>query len=158
MVENELIFIPGNVPSSKNSRINTKHGSFASKTVKAYLNSLGIQSYSSSKKIVKGYVTRENEFEKLREQFEKALLNKGFPVLICFHFVRDSKRLFDFGNATEIIFDLLTAHDIIPDDNVSFIFPSIMTVDGILPNEENIRELEWYSINKECPGVLIKII
>ena len=105
-----------------------------------------------------GYVTRQNEFEKLREQFEKALLNKGFPILICFHFVRDSKRLFDFGNGTEIIMDLLTAHDIIPDDNVSFVFPSVMTIDGILPNEDNMRKLEWYSINKECPGVWIKIV
>jgi uracil DNA glycosylase len=78
--------------------------------------------------------------------------------IIWKHFIRDSNRLFDFGNATEIIFDLLTAHDIIPDDNISFIFPSIMTVDGILPNEENIRELKWYSVNKENPGVWIKII
>lgn len=158
MVENELIWIPYNTPALKNSKVKTGRGIFSSPTVKKYLRKLGIQSYSSSKKIVKGYVTRPNEFEKLREQFEKSLLNKGFPVLICFHFVRDSKRLFDFGNATEIVFDLLTAHDIIPDDNVSFIFPSIMTVDGILPNEENIRKLEWYSINKEQSGVWIKII
>lgn len=158
MVKNELIWIPYNTPALKNSKVKTGKGIFSSPTVKKYLRKLGIQSYSSGKKIVKGYVTKENEFEKLRQQFEKALLNKGFPVLICFHFVRDSKRLFDFGNATEIIFDLLTAHDIIPDDNVSFIFPSIMTVDGILPNEENIRKLEWYSINKEQPGVWIKII
>lgn len=155
---NDLIFIPYNTPALKNSKVKTASGIFSSPTVKKYLRKLGIQTYSSSKKIVKGYVTKPNEFEKLREQFEKALLNKGFPILICFHFVRDSKRLFDFGNATEIIFDLLTAHDIIPDDNVSFIFPSIMTIDGILPNEENIRELEWYSINKEVPGVWIKII
>ena len=26
------------------------------------------------------------------------------------------------------------------------------------PNEENIRELKWYSVNKENPGVWIKII
>ena len=158
MVENELIWIPYNTPALKNSKVKTSKGIFSSPTVKKYLRKLGIQSYSSGKKTVTGYVTRPNKFEKLREQFEKALLNKGFPVLICFHFVRDSKRLFDFGNATEIIFDLLTAHDIIPDDNVSFIFPSIMTVDGILPNEENIRDLEWYSINKDQAGVWIKII
>ena len=158
MVKNELIWVPYNTPALKNSKVKTGRGIFSSPTVKKYLRKLGIQSYSSGKKIVKGYVTRPNEFEKLRQQFEKALLNKGFPVLICFHFIRDSKRLFDFGNATEIIFDLLTAHDIIPDDNISFIFPSIMTVDGILPNEENIRELEWYSIDKECPGVWIKIV
>ena len=158
MVKDELIFIPYNTPALKNSKIKTGRGIFSSPTVKKYLRKLGIQSYSSGKKTVIGYVTRSNEFEKLREQFERSLLNKGFPVLICFHFVRDSKRLFDFGNATEIIFDLLTAHDIIPDDNVSFIFPSIMTVDGILPNEENIRKLEWYSINKDQAGVWIKII
>jgi hypothetical protein len=158
MVNNELIWIPYNTPALKNSKVKTSKGIFSSPTVKKYLRKLGIQSYSSGKKIVKGYVTRPNEFEKLREQFEKSLLNKEFPVLICFHFIRDSNRLFDFGNATEIIFDLLTAHDIIPDDNISFIFPSIMTVDGILPNEENIRELKWYSVNKENPGVWIKII
>jgi hypothetical protein len=158
MVNNELIWIPYNTPALKNSKVKTSKGIFSSPTVKKYLRKLGIQSYSSGKKIVKGYITRPNEFEKLREQFEKSLLNKEFPVLICFHFIRDSNRLFDFGNATEIIFDLLTAHDIIPDDNISFIFPSIMTVDGILPNEENIRELKWYSVNKENPGVWIKII
>lgn len=158
MVKNELIWAPYNTPALKNSKVKTGRGIFSSPTVKKYLRKLGIQSYSSGKKIVKGYVTKPNEFEKLREQFEKALLNKGFPVLICFHFVRDSKRLFDFGNATEIIFDLLTAHNIIPDDNVSFVFPSIMTIDGILPNEDNIRRLEWYSVNKECPGVWIKIV
>lgn len=158
MVNEDLIFVPYNTPALKNSKVKTSKGIFSSPTVKKYLRKLGIQSYSSSKKLVKGYVTRPNEFENLREQFKKALLNKGFPILICFHFVRDSKRLFDFGNATEIIMDLLTAHDIIPDDNVSFVFPSIMSVDGILPNEENIRQLEWYSINKEQSGVWLKII
>ena len=158
MVKDELIWIPYNTPALKNSKVKTGKGIFSSPTVKKYLRKLGIQSYSSSKKTVTGYVTRPNEFEQLRQQFEKSLLNKGFPVLICFHFIRDSKRLFDFGNATEIIMDLLTAHSIIPDDNVSFIFPSIMTVDGILPNEENIRELEWYSVNKDQAGVWIKII
>ena len=153
-----MIFIKHNTPALKNSKVKTSRGIFSSPTVKKYLRKLGIQSYSSGKKTVIGYVTRPNKFEKLREQFEKSLLSKGFPILICFHFVRDSKRLFDFGNATEIIMDLLTAHDIIPDDNVSFVFPSIMTVDGILPNEKNIRELEWYSINKEESGVWIKII
>lgn len=155
---NELIFIPFNTPTLKNSKVKTSKGIFSSATVSKYLRKLGIQSYSSSKKIVKGYVNRPNEFEKLRLQFEKSILNKGFPLLICFHFVRDSKRLFDFGNGTEIIMDLLTAHDIIPDDNVSFVFPSVMSIDGILPNENNIRELEWYSINKEESGVWIKII
>jgi len=125
--------------------------------VKKYLSLLGIQRYSSSKKEVVGYKTKPNHIESLRGQFMKALENKGEPILLSFHFVRDTKRLFDFGNATELIFDLLTAHDIISDDNVSIVLPSVMTIDGILPNEDNIRELEWYSVNKEQPGVYLKI-
>jgi hypothetical protein len=152
---NNLIFIPYNTPSLKNSKIKTSKGVFSSKTVKKYLNLLGIQNYSLSKKIVKGYVNKPNIFEDLKKQFEILLKNKDFPVLIGFHFVRDSKRVFDFGNATEIVFDLLTAHDIIPDDNVKFIFPSVMTKEGILPTSENFREHQWYSIDPENPGLFL---
>lgn len=118
---------------------------------------LGIQSYSSSKKIVVGYKTRENKFESLIPEFKKLLDNKQFPVLIGFHFVRDSKRKFDFGNATEVIFDLLTAHGIIPDDNMSFVFPSVISIDGFLPTKTNINKYEWYSVDKVNPGVYINI-
>lgn len=153
-----MIFIKYNTPSLKNSKIKTSRGIFSSKTIKKYLNKLGIQSYSSSKKIVKGYVNRDNEFENLRNQFQIAFQNKPFPVLICFHFVRDTKRNFDFGNATEIIFDLLTAHNIIPDDNITFTIPSVMSIEGILPTEENMHNTQWYSVDKFNSGVWIKII
>ena len=67
----EYLFIQNNVPSLKNSKIKTSRGIFSSKTVGKYLRSLGIQSYSSSKKLVKGYVTRENEFLKTKDYFQK---------------------------------------------------------------------------------------
>ena len=51
----EYLFIGTNVPSLKNSKIKTSRGIFSSKTVGKYLRGLGIQSFSSSKKIVKGY-------------------------------------------------------------------------------------------------------
>ena len=146
MVENELIFIPGNVPSSKNSRINTKHGSFASKTVKAYLNSLGIQSYSSSKKLVKGYVNKPNLIENLREDFLKQIEGKELPLEIGFHFVRDSRRKFDFHNIVQVVLDLLTASDIIIDDSMYFAIPFPLKKDGL-----------WYSYDKYNSGVYIKI-
>ena len=147
MVNNKLIFIPGNVPSSKNSRINTKNGSFASKTVKAYLNSLGIQSYSSSKKIVKGYVNKPNLIENLREDFLKQIEGKELPLQIGFHFVRDSKRKFDFHNIVQISLDLLTAHDFIIDDNMDCVIPFALKIGG-----------GFYSVDKDDPGVYIKII
>ena len=151
-----VIFVPNNCPSLKNSKVKTSKGVFSSKTVKKYLGLLGIQTYSSGKKTVKGYVNRPNQFEALREQFNKSLENKEFPVLLGFHFVRDSKRASDFGNMTEIIFDLLTAHDIIPDDNVKFVFPVPMTKEGMLPTEQNFREHQWISIDKEGSGVYLK--
>lgn len=142
-----MIFIKGNVPSSKNSRINTQNGSFASKTVKAYLNSLGIQSYSSSKKLVKGYVNKPNLIENLREDFLKQTSGKQLPLEIGFHFVRDSKRKFDFHNIVQVILDLLTAHDFIIDDNMDCAIPFALKIDN-----------KFYSVDKECPGVWIKII
>ena len=147
MVNNELIFIPGNVPSSKNSRINTKHGSFASKTVKSYLNSLGIQSYSSSKKLVKGYVNKPNLIENLREDFLKQTSGKQLPLEIGFHFVRDSRRKFDFHNIVQVVLDLLTASDFIIDDNMDCVIPFALKRDG-----------KFYSVDKENCGVWIKII
>ena len=147
MVNNKLIFIPGNVPSSKNSRINTTKGSFASKTVKSYLNSLGIQSYSSSKKLVKGYVNKPNLIENLREDFLKQISGKQLPLEIGFHFVRSSKRKFDFHNIVQISLDLLTAHDFIIDDNMDCVIPFALKIDS-----------KFYSVDKENCGVWIKII
>lgn len=147
MVNNELIFIPGNVPSSKNSRINTNKGSFASKTVKSYLNSLGIQSYSSSKKLVKGYVNKSNLIENLREDFLKQTSGKELPLEIGFHFVRDSRRKFDFHNIVQVVLDLMTAHNIIIDDNMDCVIPFALKIDS-----------KFYSVDKENCGVWIKII
>lgn len=146
MVEKELIFIPFNVPSSKNSRINTSRGSFMSKTSKAYLTKLGIQSYSSSRKIVKGFVNKTNIIEQLRPEFEKQINGKELPLEIGFHFVRDSKRKIDFHNIVQIILDIMTASDIIIDDSMDYVIPFALKIDD-----------KFYSVNKEKSGVWIQI-
>lgn len=141
-----MIWIDGNVPSSKNSKIMTSRGLFHSKTVKKYLRKLGIQSFSVSKKTVKGYVTKENKFELLREAFIKELEGKEYPLKIGFHFVRKTKHKFDFHNAVQILADLMVAHDFIEDDNMDYFLPFPMKKSG-----------KYYSYNKEKPGVYIKI-
>lgn len=147
MVEDsELIFIPNHVPSLKNSKVKTARGIFSSKAVKKYLSALGIQTYSSSKKIVKGYVKRENLIENLRNEFEKRLSGKEPPYEFGFHFVRKSKHDFDFNNANQLVADLLVAHNIIEDDNMKYFLPYPLKIDG-----------RAYSIDKENPGVYIKI-
>lgn len=144
---NDLIFIPFNTPSLKNSKVKTSRGIFASKTVKKYLTKLGIQNFSSSRKIVKGYVKKPNLFEGIREQFAEQIKNKDQPYLVGFHFVRDSKRDFDFNNATQIINDLLVAHDMLEDDCMRVMIPVPLMIEGL-----------WYTIDKTNPGVYIKII
>ena len=141
-----MIWIPGNAPSLKNSKVKTKRGIFSSPTVSKYIRKLGIQSFNSRKKEVKGYVdrARPNQIEALRAQFEEMKVGKGNPIFIGYHQVRNSKRLFDFSNSVEIIQDLFTAHDFIVDDNVKYVFPIPMSREGVLPTSENIRTGQWY--------------
>lgn len=141
-----LIFIPFNTPSLKNSKVKTSKGIFSSKTVKKYLSNLGIQTYSTSKKTVVGYVKRPNLFEQLRPEFEKLLKNQNPPFNVGLHFVRDSKRTFDFNNASQIIADLLVAHNIIEDDNMNYFLPYPLKINN-----------QAYTIDKKNPGVYVKI-
>ena len=154
-----MMWIPGNVPSLKNSKVKTKRGIFSSPTVSKYIRKLGIQSFNSRKKEVKGYVdrTRPNQIEELRNQFEEMKVGKKNPLFIGYHHVRNSKRLFDFSNSVEVLQDLFTAHDFIEDDNVKYVFPIPMSIEGDLPTTENLRKIKWYSVDKENPGVYIKI-
>lgn len=145
-MNDDLIFIPFNTPSLKNSKVKTSRGIFPSKTVKSYLSNLGIQKYSVSRKEVTGYKTKPNKINDLKDLFKLSLEGKTPPVEIGFHFVRDSKRKFDFNNANQIIADLLVAHDIIEDDNMDFFIPYAFKM-----NEK------YYTIDKENPGVYIKI-
>jgi hypothetical protein len=154
-----MIFIPGNVPSLKNSKVKTSRGIFSSPTVNKFLRSIGIQKFNSRKKEVKGYVdlTRPNQFEALRDKFAEMRLGKGDPLIIGYHQIRNSKRLFDFSNSVELIQDLMTAHNFIEDDNVKHVFPVPMSIDGKLITENNPRAFPLYSVDKSNPGCWIKI-
>ena len=139
------IFIPGNVPSLKNSKIKTDKGIFPSKTVVKYLRSLGIKSYSSSKKIITIYRKYPYKFGPIVEPMRQELKTAKRPHVVMFHFVRDSKRKFDFINAVQIIADLLVAADIILDDDM----------DNFIPYPWR-RVGQWYSYDKDKPGVWLE--
>lgn len=126
-----MIFISGNVPSSKNSKNAVAgKGVFHSSTVKKYLSAKGIQNYSGSKKTVKGYVSKPNLFRKEIGPLKEILESMDKPILLGFHFVRDSKRHYDFHNAVQIIFDLMVAHQIIEDDDTTNIYGLPYPIDG----------------------------
>ena len=154
----DMVFVPGNVPSLKNSKVKTSRGIFHSPTVSKFIRSLGIQHFNSRKKEVKGYKDplKPNQFEALRTSFESMKHGKGEPLIIGYHQVRNSKRLFDFSNSVELVQDLMTAHDFIEDDNVKYVFPVPMSIDGRLINEADPRAFPLYSVDKNNPGVWIK--
>ena len=146
-----MIFIPGNVPSSKNSKVSTTIGKgqnsktvlLNSKTVKNYLRNLGIQNYSSRTGITE-YATRPNIFRATVGDYFK---DAPKPCVLGINFVRDSQRKFDIINAMQIILDLIVAHGFIDDDNANCLIPVPMKING-----------SWYSVCKDKPGVYLEII
>lgn len=142
-----MIFIAGNVPSLKNSKVATSKGVFMSKTVRKYLQALGIKNYSVSKKTVERYKTesRVNIFDLSILPMREALRHEDPPYLIGLHFVRGTKHKFDFINTAQIIFDLLVAHTVIQDDSMEYLIPYALQISG-----------KYFSYDKEDPGVIIE--
>ena len=136
------VFIKGNVPSSKNSKIK---GRFFSPTVQKYLRSHGIKSFSSRRKEVEFYKTIECTFPVT--ELQELLKNVKYPVIIGFHFIRGTKHKWDFHNACQILLDVFTAFDIIQDDDMTHIIPQCLWIEG-----------NHYSYDKSNPGVIIQII
>ena len=137
------IFISGNVPSLKNSKVKTQKGIFMSKTCRNYLASLNITYYSSRDKIVK---VKKGEVNKFSEAF-KDWKTPDKQIVLGFHFVRGSRHSWDLGNISQIIMDLMTAHKLIEDDNMDWVVPQAYKKDG-----------KYYSYSKTEPGVFIKIL
>ena len=105
-----MIFIAGNTPSSKNSKqfVTLKSG----KTL--LINSKTVQKYIKESKA--DWLVNKNEFLKMLKGKEK-------PYKIELYFIRDSKRRFDYINASQIIFDLMQEYGYIEDDDSSNIIP-----------------------------------
>lgn len=143
----ESIFIAGNIPSLKNSKVKTSKGIFPSKTVSKFLKSYGIKSFSSQKKLVFGYKNTPDTFRPIALKLKKELLETTTPYKIQFYFVRGTRHRFDFGNAVEILADIFTAYDVWEDDNC----------DNFLPFPWIINN-SCYEVNKDKPGVYLKII
>lgn len=138
------VFIKGNIPSSKNSKVATSRGVFHSKAVSKFLREQGIQHYSSGRKEVTLYKTIPLKFpvKELKELFKDV----QYPCELGLHFVRDKKTKFDFINISQIIMDILVAFDIIPDDNMDYIIPYAHVIDN-----------RYYTVDKLNPGVYIVV-
>ena len=137
-------FIPGNVPSLKNSKIATSKRVFPSKTVQKYLRSLGIKK-CSAKNGVEHYVRRPAILQCILKTVFFGWRPK-YPVRVGFHFIRGTRHRFDYINAKQVLQDLLVAYRILQDDDADHLVPYVLEIDG-----------ENYTYNKKNPGVWIKV-
>ena len=122
------IFIPGNVPSSKNGRRWTGKYFIVSKQTQRY--------YKDSKK---HWVENKKEFLKLLKGEDSQ--NKK-PYRISFKFIRKSRHKFDYINPAQTIQDQMVKYGWISDDNAEEMIPVFL-------------EFEY---NKDKPGVYINVL
>lgn len=111
-----------------------------------WLRLYGIQGYHPSRKEVNFFVRipKQYDFEAICQPIKQI---QDYPLKVGLHFVRGSRHKWDFHNPCHILFDLMTAFDIIPDDNVDYVLPFPLEIDG-----------KYWSYDKENPGVFIKIL
>jgi hypothetical protein len=124
------IFIPGNVPSSKNSKVWTGRFLVHSKATRKYIKE------------------SEKHWKKHAAAFRKELKNQSKPYRIGFRFVRGSKHKFDFINPVQTVQDLMVAYKWIEDDNTDIMVP----VPYKYPEDSG-----YYSYDKKYPGVFIML-
>lgn len=99
------IFIPRNVPSSKNGRIWTGSFSIGSKVTMEY--------YKNSKQ----------DWMDNKDKFLEMLKGKRKPYKIEFTFVRNSRRKFDYINPAQTVQDMMVKYGYLEDDNVTIMIP-----------------------------------
>lgn len=100
-----MIFIPGNVPSSKNGKIFTGKYLISSKQTMRY------QRESAS------------FYQQYAKQFRKATCELPKPLKIGFLFIRGSRHRFDYINPAQTVQDMMVKYGWIDDDNSDEIIP-----------------------------------
>jgi hypothetical protein len=154
------VFVPFNVPSLKNSKQivrmgNGRSGLTSSKAVKKYLKLFGIKSYRSRSSERLGvlkergfqlYKGKENLFAKFVEELKESIEQIEKPVLLGFHFVRDSKRKFDFVNAVQLPLDLMVTAGVLSEDDMDEVIP--------VPFK---RDDKFYTVDKTNAGMYITL-
>jgi len=125
---NGCIFIPGNVPSSKNS--------------KQFVHAKGGRPFLVDSKVTREYKKATEWYWAMhKKDFLKMVGDKSFPLRVKFRFVRGSRRKFDYVNPLQTVQDIMQKYGWIPDDDSDHLFPL----------------LEGYSYDKQQPGVYISL-
>ena len=132
-----MIFIPGNVPSLKNSKIIIGIGK-PCRCCKRKPNRILI----SSKSVQQWKKNTAEYWKKYREEFLDMLAASEAPHRIAFKFVRKTRHKFDYTNAADTICDEMVHQGWLEDDNATVIRPVFRK----------------YKYDKHKPGVYIDVI
>ena len=100
-----MIFIAGNVPSSKNSKRWTGKMLINSKTVMKYIKDT------------------DSQYKSMRSKFEEMTAGLDMPVVVSFKFIRGTKHRFDYINPAQTVQDLMVKNKWIEDDNMNYMIP-----------------------------------
>jgi len=122
------IFIPENVPSSKNNKQWTGKYLVWSKAAQQYKKNTHLYWKMFQKNF---RILVDNKIE-----------NGDTPVRISFKFIRKSRHKFDYPNPLQTVLDLMVEFGLLPDDNADVVMPVF----------------EEYEYDSKEPGVIIKIL
>lgn len=107
------VYIPGHVPSFKNSKMRTKTGlMIPSKAYRTYLKDYEIF-----------WKTKATEFKELAKDLD-------YPYYVAFFFIRKTKHIFDYHNICAGPLDLMSKYGWIPDDDMEHILPVPPQIEG----------------------------
>jgi len=129
----EDIFIPGNCPSSKNSKQIVQKTLPSGKKIPFLIDSHTTQQYKKNNKIF--YTVN-------RKIFQDAIYNITPPYYVGLYFIRDSARDFDLNNASQVVQDMAVDAGWMEDDCARVFVPVFL----------------GYHVDKANAGVYIRVL
>lgn len=145
---NGQLFIPGDVPSLKNSKqIYWKTTSEKSKSrVVSYMGKRRVSPFITSSKLVKAYEKLSGPYyDLLRPKFLEIVKDLPLPYKIEFVPAFSRNKNMDFNNFNHLITDMMKKHGWINDDDIHHILP--------FPK----MEPPHFIVDKNSPGVYIRV-
>lgn len=135
----QLLYIPGHVPSFKNSKRIITSKNKLGKIKRSLIASKAWSNYEKNYRI----------FYKARTKgmFKHLFKGESYPLKVGFFFIRKTKQKFDFHNICAGVLDLMQHEEWIPEDDIEHIVPFPFIIDE-----------SWHFVDKKFQGLLIKKI
>ena len=129
-MDKKVLFIPGEVPSEKNSK-------------RAFVDEATGKIRVQSSKFTNRYVRNKRNYgSAYRRQWHEMTKGKEYPLTVEFYFIRETEGDFDYNNLSQVLTDLMKKWGWIPDDSMRYVIPNFS---------------RQYAVNPFNPGVEISV-